>query len=176
MAAQSDNKHIEPTAKAGRFPQRTIRTDVALAYCPMAVTAVAKRGSCLCGAVVYEVHGPLRDVLICHCVECRRWHGHVSASTAASREDLVVVQDRGLRWIDSPHSDAHARRGFCGECGSTLFWAAAGAPTISIAAGSLDDPSGLQVAGHWYVSQAGAYYDVPDDGLPHHSRAGDGRT
>ena len=33
-------------------------------------------GGCLCGAVRYQVHGPLRDVLICHCVECRRWHGN----------------------------------------------------------------------------------------------------
>ncbi len=41
------------------------------------------RGGCLCGAVRYEVQGPLRDVLICHCEECRRWHGHVSATTAA---------------------------------------------------------------------------------------------
>ena len=40
-------------------------------------------GRCLCGAVAYEVRGPLRDVLICHCEECRRWHGHMAACTAA---------------------------------------------------------------------------------------------
>ena len=128
-------------------------------------------GGCLCGAVRYEVTGQLRDVLICHCEECRRWGGHVSASSAARKEELVLVQSRGLRWIDSPNSDARARRGFCGECGSSLFWDPPGRETISIAAGTLDDASGLRVVSHWFVSDAGAYYDVPDDGLPHHQRS-----
>ena len=123
-------------------------------------------GGCLCGAVRYRVDGPLRDVLICHCEECRRWHGHVSASTAARREDLVLLESSGLRWIDSPRSDARARRGFCAECGSSLFWDAPARPTVSIAAGTLDDSAALRVAAHWYVSQAGAYYELPDDGLP----------
>jgi hypothetical protein len=125
-------------------------------------------GGCLCGAVRYEVRGALRDVLICHCEECRRWHGHFSASTAARREDLVLLEARGLRWIQSPDSDAGARRGFCAECGSSLFWDPPGRPTVSIAAGTLDGPTRLRTTAHWYVSQAGDYYDLPDDGLPRH--------
>jgi hypothetical protein len=130
-------------------------------------------GSCLCGAVSYEVAGPLQEVLICHCEECRRWHGHVSATAAADKGDLELVEQRGLRWINSPRSDAGARRGFCRECGSSLFWDAPGLETISIAAGTLDPPTGLHVAGHWYVSQAGDYYEIPEDGLPQHGRSGD---
>jgi hypothetical protein len=129
-------------------------------------------GRCLCGAVSYEVKGPLRDVLICHCRECRRWHGHVSASTAARRTDLRLTEDRGLRWIQSPQSDARARRGFCGECGSSLFWDAPARDTISIAAGTLDDAAGITTVSHWFVSQAGQYYELPDDGLPRHTRGG----
>ena len=125
-------------------------------------------GRCLCGAVRYQVDGPLRDVLICHCEECRRWHGHVSACTAARREDLVLIESDGLRWIDSPHSDADARRGFCAQCGSSLFWDAPDRPTVSIAAGTLDETAGLRVSAHWYVSQAADYYQLPEDGLPRH--------
>jgi hypothetical protein len=132
--------------------------------------APAQTGRCLCGAVSYEVRGPLRDVLICHCEECRRWHGHVSAFSAARREDLVLVQRRGLRWIKSPRSDTGASRGFCAECGSSLFWDAPGRETICIAAGTLDAAQGLRIVSHWYVSQAGDYYELPDDGLPHHER------
>jgi hypothetical protein len=131
-------------------------------------------GSCLCRAVRYEVTGPLEDVLICHCEECLRWHGHISATAAAQKEDLRLIEQRGLRWIDSPRSDAGARRGFCGECGSSLFWDAPGLRTISIAAGTLDGPTGLRVASHWYVSQAADYYTIPDDGLPRHERSGEG--
>jgi hypothetical protein len=127
-------------------------------------------GGCLCGAVRYEVRGPLRDVLICHCDECRRWHGHVSASTASQRQDLVLLEEGGLSWVQSPASDANARRGFCRECGSSLFWDAPGRETISIAAGTLDGPTGLKVESHWFVSQAGDYYELPADGLPRHAR------
>ena len=126
-------------------------------------------GRCLCGAVAYEVRGPLRDVLICHCEECRRWHGHVGACTAARREHLVLLEERGLRWVQSPRSDAGARRGFCGECGSSLFWDPPRRDTISIAAGTLDQPTGLRVAGPWFVAQAPDYAELPDDGLPRHA-------
>lgn len=129
-------------------------------------------GRCLCGAVRYEVRGPLRDVVICHCQECRRWHGHVSAFTAARREDLAVDDGSAVRWTDSPASDAHARRGFCGECGSSLFWDAPARETVSIAAGTLDGDTGLRVAGHVYVSERADYHDLPDDGLPRHDRGG----
>jgi hypothetical protein len=130
-------------------------------------------GGCLCGSVRYEVRGPLRDVLVCHCVECRRWHGHVSASTAARKEDLVLIEARGLRWVQSPRSDARARRGFCGECGSSLFWDAPARETVSIAAGTLDGPTGLRVVGHWFTSRAGDYYEMPQDGLPRHEHSGE---
>jgi hypothetical protein len=121
---------------------------------------VSASGRCLCGAVRYEVDGQLRDVSVCHCVECRRWHGHVGAYTAAPRDALRVVAEGGLRWIDSPESDAHARRGFCGECGSSLFWDAPDRPTISIAAGTLDPPTGRKTVEHIYTESASDYYEL----------------
>ncbi len=127
-------------------------------------------GRCLCGAVRYEVRGQLREVLVCHCEECRRWSGHQFAATAARREDFALVEERGLRWILSPESATSARRGFCCECGSSLFWEAPDRDTISIAAGTLDAPTALHVAGHVYAAHVGDYYDLPDDGLPRHER------
>jgi hypothetical protein len=127
-------------------------------------------GGCLCGSVRYEVRGPLRDVLICHCDECRRWHGHVSAFTAARREDFVLSDATGLRWFDGARSDAGARRGFCAECGSSLFWDAPGRDMISIAAGTLDGATGLHVTGHLFVSEAADYYELADDGFERHAR------
>ena len=127
-------------------------------------------GRCLCGAVRFEVRGPLRDVLLCHCVECRRWSGHVFAATDARREHLVLLQESALRWIASPASDSDARRGFCGECGSSLFWDAPASDTVSIAAGALDEPTHLHTAAHVYVDHVGDYYALPADGLPRHPR------
>ena len=125
-------------------------------------------GRCLCGAVRFEVHGPLREVLICHCRECRRWAGHAWAATAARRADLLVVEGATLEWLESPESDSGARRGFCRSCGSSLFWQAAGSDSISIAAGALDHPTGLHVIAHVYASHVGDYYALADDALPHY--------
>jgi hypothetical protein len=118
--------------------------------------------------VRFEVRGPLRGVLFCHCDECRRWSGNAFAATAAAREDLVLLDAHSLRWIASPASASDARRGFCVECGSSLFWDAPRASRISIAAGSLDDPSELEAIGHVYVRDAPSWYVLPDDGLPRH--------
>ncbi len=98
--------------------------------------------------------------MLCHCSECLRWHGAPCPATAAAREDFVLVEQRGLRWIDSPESDAHARRGFCGECGSSMFWDAPGRETVSIAAGVLDQPTGLRTIGQIYTEQAGDWYEL----------------
>jgi hypothetical protein len=127
-------------------------------------------GRCLCGGVQFEVRGPLRDVLLCHCAECRRWSGHVFAATSARKEDLVLLESEALRWVASPESESDACRGFCSECGSSLFWDAPARDTISIAVGSLEEPTGLKTIGHVYVSQVGDYYDLPDDGLPRTER------
>ena len=123
-------------------------------------------GRCLCGAVRFELRGPLRDVLLCHCTECRRWSGHVFAATAVRREHLALLESDALRWVASPASNEAARRGFCGECGSSLFWDAPALDTVSVAAGALDEPTGLRLLGHVYVSHAGDYYELPEDALP----------
>jgi hypothetical protein len=113
-------------------------------------------GGCLCGAVRYRVTGPLRNVIVCHCSVCRRTHGAPAAYAACPRDRLEVAPDSGLRW----HEHAAARRGFCAVCGSRLFWDR-GLATISIAAGSLDEPTGLTTSHHIYTASAGDWYEAP---------------
>ncbi len=119
-------------------------------------------GGCECGAVRYEVHGPLRDVVNCHCGQCRRTHGHFAAYSAVARADLAMIENRGLKWYRSSDS---ARRGFCGECGGSLFWDAPGRDYVAVAAGTLTAPTGLKTAGHIFVADKGDYYEIAD-GLP----------
>ena len=128
-------------------------------------------GRCICGAVAFEFDGELRDVVLCHCTECRRWAGHAWPATAAPFDELEFSQDRGLRWIDSPDSEHDARRGFCGECGSSLFWQVPGGRTVSIAAGCLDEPTGIRTVQQIWVESAGDYYEVDED-IPSRPRGG----
>jgi len=117
------------------------------------------RGSCLCGAVSFQVSGPLRPVVACHCNQCRKASGHHVAATSAARADVTVTG--AVSWYQS--SDT-ARRGFCGTCGSPLFWDGPG-ENLSILAGSLDGATGLSMAGHIFCADKGDYYEI-DDGLP----------
>jgi hypothetical protein len=125
-------------------------------------------GGCLCGKVRFEVFGELLDVINCHCSKCRRFHGNVSAYTATRRENLVMTCEDGLKWyrsIQDETPDVH--RGFCKECGSSLFWDPRGKKNISIAAGALDPPTRLQTTRHVWVDQKGDYYEITD-ALPQH--------
>ena len=117
----------------------------------------AKSGGCLCGAVRFRVAGPMRPVVLCHCGQCRRTHGHIAAYSSALRQHVTLIEDRGLKWFQSSEI---ARRGFCRDCGASLFWEPKGEGRLAIAAGSLDLPSGLNTAGQVFVEDAGDYYEI----------------
>ena len=123
-------------------------------------------GRCLCGAVTYEVRGPLRDIVLCHCIECRRWSGTGAGAFAAAHDDDLVVAGDALRWVESPDSIRNARRGFCVDCGTSVFWKAPELERTGIAAGTLDAPTGLRVAAHIYTHQVPDWDELPEDGLP----------
>ena len=126
----------------------------------MKSSVTARQGGCLCGAVRYEVRGPMRGVVNCHCDMCRRLHGACGAYTKVENIALSLVSESGLAWFAS---SGQARRGFCRTCGASLFWQPSGAQTTSIAAGTLDPPSGLVTIGHIFTAEKGDFYDIPDD-------------
>ena len=121
-------------------------------------------GGCLCGAVRYEVHSDLRGIACCHCPQCRRFHGHFAAYAIMPFDSLKIVEERGLKWFRSEADvTPNVHRGFCSECGSSLFWHPKGEDRIAVAAGSLEEPTGLKMLGHAWVSQKGDYYEITDD-------------
>ncbi|HXF97907.1 MAG TPA: GFA family protein [Gaiellaceae bacterium] len=131
---------------------------------------MTREGGCLCGAVRYRVHGRLRDVLVCHCEDCRAWCGRAWAATAARDADLeLALAGDALVWYENPRSSRGASRGFCSRCGASLFYRVPGSGRTSIAAGTLADPSGLRVAAHIWVEQ-GAPWEPPPPELPAYPR------
>ena len=119
-----------------------------------------QRGRCLCGAVTFETEAELREVLVCHCSQCRRNSGHLWAATAAPDNEVTIHGRDYLRWY---RSSAIAQRGFCRQCGSSLFWKRDGSSSLSKAAGSLELPTGLHIGSHIYVDDASDYYAIHPD-------------
>lgn len=116
-------------------------------------------GGCHCGAVRFVVDGALRDVVYCHCTQCRKQSGHFVAATRCDDADLTVTGGDALTWYAA--SD-RARRGFCRHCGSLLFWKRSGSERTSIMAGSFEKPSGLVASRHIYGADKGDYYAIGD--------------
>lgn len=120
------------------------------------------RGSCLCGAVTFEVAGELPAPDACHCSKCRKHSGHYFASTDVPRSAVTIRGEENVRWY---RSSEKARRGFCGVCGSSLFWDPLLKDRIGIAMGAFDTPTNTRLGIHIFVADKGDYYDIAD-GLP----------
>ena len=115
------------------------------------------KGSCECKGVMFELIGELRDVVFCHCSQCRKTSGHYWAATQVSKGNLNLIKATSLSWYDS--SDK-ARRGFCSVCGASMFYERKGIDKISVSAGSLEIPTSLDRMRHIYVASKGDYYDI----------------
>lgn len=116
------------------------------------------KGSCNCGKVTWQVEGAMRPITACHCSQCRKQSGLYFAATAANNDDLTIQGD-SLKWY---RASAQAGRGFCGECGSSLFWKHDEEDFTSILAGSIDGPSGLEIVKHVYVEDMPDWYEITD--------------
>ena len=126
-----------------------------------------QRGSCLCGAVSFEVEADLTPPDACHCTQCRKVSGHYWASTDVPRDEVTIHGENSIGWYQSSE---RVRRGFCKACGSTLFWDADGRSNIAISMGAFDAPTGTHLEKHIFVTDKGDYYDIAD-GLPRHGRS-----
>ncbi|NBR53626.1 MAG: GFA family protein [Rhodobacteraceae bacterium] len=72
------------------------------------------KGSCLCGAVAFEVDKIPESYRACHCNACRKSGGHYWSAFSVANDDFRFTEDRGLKWY---RSSDWAERGFCKECG-----------------------------------------------------------
>lgn len=119
-------------------------------------------GSCLCGAVRFEVSCPLPGPDACHCTTCRRWTGHVLVSTDLPRAAVTIHGAENVSWFASSQK---VRRGFCATCGSTLFWDPIHRDVLAIAMGAFDLPTNTRLAINVNVAEKGDYYDL-EEGVP----------
>ena len=137
-----------------------------------------RSGGCLCGQVRYRINGHCRNIINCHCDNCRRTHGHVAAYTSVDKSDLVLLCQQSLKWYHDKSPNTY--RGFCGDCGASLFWDESDSSHLvssnkmSVAAGTLDSGHGLKTIGHIYVSEAGEYYQIEDE-LPQFETSSNGK-
>ena len=123
-------------------------------------------GSCLCGDIAFEIHGPITQIAHCHCSMCRKFHGAPFATFAvASPEDF--------RWRKGEEKVAHYRssgtgwRNFCPRCGSAAPACPEGGPFALIPLGNIAEDPGVRPSLHFFVGSQAPWHRIPDD-LPRH--------
>ncbi len=128
------------------------------------VTEQTFSGSCLCGAVRYEITGNARSFFHCHCLRCRKASGTGHASN-------VILQPSAASWLSGEdqlggYSVPEAKRFrtvFCKKCGSPLPRVAADLSLAVIPAGSLDQPPAIKPTGRiFWESRASWSCDAGD--------------
>jgi hypothetical protein len=127
------------------------------------------RGSCLCGAVTFEVDGALPPPDACHCTKCRKHSGHYFVSTDVPRTAVTIHGADHVTWYSSSEK---VRRGFCRTCGASLFFDPVDQSKhawIAIALGAFDTPTDTKIQKHIFVADKGDYYDITD-GLPQNAQ------
>ncbi len=124
-------------------------------------------GSCLCGAVQWQLTGPLQAARFCHCSHCRKFSGAAAGAWAmASTADFSVSHgEDSVRRYNS----GRGLRCFCGHCGSALWFESIEHPQlVSIALGSLDGGDIPAPEMHIFTGARPAWSAIADQ-LPQHA-------
>jgi len=118
------------------------------------------QGKCLCGNVSFSAPEP-HHIDICHCDMCRRWTGSAFIGVDYRDGGIKFEKNDSLKWFNS--SD-WAERGFCTNCGSSLFYRLKDNDSfLAISAGTLDLPSGLKLEKEIFIDEKPDYYDFAGD-------------
>jgi len=127
-------------------------------------------GSCLCGAVKFEIDEFLPQAAHCHCSMCRKFHGAAFATIAS-------VCRSNFRWVEGADAlkgytaENGTTRTFCSHCGSSLTFSSprASEEEVEIALGTMDEDVPVEPNAHIFVGSA-ANWTVLSDDLPQYER------
>ena len=127
-------------------------------------------GSCLCGAVCFEVDDNFQQLNLCHCDQCQRATGSAHASN-------LFTNPENIRWTNGKdyvkRFDVPGRcisNAFCSECGSGLPYVSKTGGSLIVQAGTLNEVfASNPIVRHIFWSERAAWYDAAA-AAGHHER------
>lgn len=98
-------------------------------------------GGCHCGAIRYETADQPVHHTLCHCIDCRKCAGAPAVGWALAPAGGVEIIGQPVWYASSEHG----RRGFCGRCGTGLFYTNEQVfpGQIDVQSATLDNPDAL---------------------------------
>lgn len=119
------------------------------------------RGSCLCGAVQFEIE-KVRSLTHCHCGNCSKLTGAAFATYAhvdADKFRFLAGAEMSVRYQSAPGSF----RNRCKVCGCLTPGKASYLETVSVPAGLLDGDPGVCPRPHVFTASRAPWWTIQDD-------------
>ena len=132
-------------------------------------------GGCLCGAVRFEIKGPIRNIVYCHCSQCRKVQGSAFATNGiVAADDFHLVQGAAAL---SYYAEADGRGKYsCRHCASPIMSKNEAYPgQVRIRLGTIESDIIERPSAHIFVTSKANWDVIPDDGLPRYEGHEPGR-
>ena len=108
--------------------------------------------SCLCGAVKINAMIKSLEIGVCHCGMCRQWAG--SPYFAIESDNVTLSGDS----VKAYESSEWAERGFCGDCGTHLFYRMKGSETHYLPVGLFPTHQAMTMSHQIFIDSKPEYY------------------
>ena len=121
------------------------------------------RGGCLCGSVRFEIQGPIRNIIYCHCSRCRKAQGSAFATNG-----IVKVGDfrlmAGQANLTGYESTPGQKKYFCKICGSPIMSRTASKPDqVRVRLGTIESDIEERPMAHIFVSSKANWEEISGD-------------
>ncbi|MBU0653511.1 MAG: GFA family protein [Gammaproteobacteria bacterium] len=131
-------------------------------------------GGCLCGAVRFEITGPIRNIVYCHCSQCRKAQGSAFATNGiVQTADFHIIAGEGQ--LTGYESTPGQTKYFCKVCGSPILSKRDSVPEqVRIRLGTIESDIAERPVAHIFVGSKACWEEIGGD-LPQYESYEPGR-
>jgi len=126
------------------------------------------KGSCLCGDIRFEITGEIKNIIYCHCSECRKAQGSAFATNGNLEEKHFKII-HGKENLTKYKSDKGQYKYFCKKCGSPIISKNNLHPdTVRVRLGTIETEITEKPEAHIFVSSKANWEEI-NDNLPQYN-------
>lgn len=131
-------------------------------------------GGCLCGAIRFEIHGKIHNIVYCHCSQCRKAQGSAFATNGIVKaKDFRIVSGTDL--LTGYESSPGQMKYFCKICGSPIMSRSEARPDqVRIRLGTVESDITERPLAHIFATSKAGWEEIADD-LPQYEAYEPGR-
>lgn len=132
------------------------------------------KGSCLCGKVRFQITGEIRNIVYCHCSECRKAQGSAFAANGIVAADKFEFET-GESEMTAYQSTADQAKYFCRHCGSPIISKRMSVPDeVRVRLGTIVSDISERPQAHIFVTSKANWEEITGD-IPQYEEYEPGR-